>query len=401
MSESTLAIDHAWSVVKGDPDKIEKIDPITAGFALAALGTGAYNAGARVRSPISNSALRNPFYMTDKATIADPTGLLYSEGIDDPTRSQRAVAFGTQAIPIGAAGKLLNYGRGGLRNLRAADKAAGASYRARQLASAQRADDAATGHIRNLEQSRRATHRGGSAARATNAEVDEAYRIAEDSAMQLRAAQQAQGVRAARQTGKSKLGRAGAIAGVGGLGLGLGLRAGEFVGDQLGNLFGGGQGSQQQLESGFGQGQQYDAFGSGGLGVNDISNVQGNAVADRQIWNPQGYEGQQRVEDFEGTGTAGGGEFGGFGIGKGDIMFVNRTGNEIKKQVERMMYKAKCPECGKEDCLGKMHCGTMKADDKKDKKPAHGMVIVIGSKAGPGPSKDGKREKLDSEKKEE
>jgi hypothetical protein len=48
-----------------------------------------------------------------------------------------------------------------------------------------------------------------------------------------------------------------------------------------------------------------------------------------------------------------------------------------------------------------MHCGTMKADDKKSKKPAHGMVIVIGSKAGPGPSKDGKREKLDSEKKEE
>jgi hypothetical protein len=26
------------------------------------------------------------------------------------------------------------------------------------------------------------------------------------------------------------------------------------------------------------------------------------------------------------------------------------------------------------------------------------MVIVIGSKAGPGPSKDGKRQKLDSEK---
>ena len=38
---------------------------------------------------------------------------------------------------------------------------------------------------------------------------------------------------------------------------------------------------------------------------------------------------------------------------------------------------------------------------KGDKKPAHGMVIVIGSKAGPGPSKNGKREKLDSEKKKE
>ena len=45
----------------------------------------------------------------------------------------------------------------------------------------------------------------------------------------------------------------------------------------------------------------------------------------------------------------------------------------------------------------KAHC-TSKADDKK--KPAHGMVIVIGSKAGPGPSSNGKREKLDSEKKD-
>jgi hypothetical protein len=29
------------------------------------------------------------------------------------------------------------------------------------------------------------------------------------------------------------------------------------------------------------------------------------------------------------------------------------------------------------------------------------MVIVIGSKAGPGPSKNGKRQKLDSEKKDD
>ena len=35
------------------------------------------------------------------------------------------------------------------------------------------------------------------------------------------------------------------------------------------------------------------------------------------------------------------------------------------------------------------------------KKPAHGMVIVIGSKAGPGPSTEGKRDKLDSEKKDD
>ena len=72
------------------------------------------------------------------------------------------------------------------------------------------------------------------------------------------------------------------------------------------------------------------------------------------------------------------------------------------KEAQEKMYKDDdcCPNCGekvgKMGCM-KMGCGGMnKADDKK--KPSHGMVIVIGSKAGPGPSKDGKREKLDSEK---
>ena len=51
--------------------------------------------------------------------------------------------------------------------------------------------------------------------------------------------------------------------------------------------------------------------------------------------------------------------------------------------------------------LDKMHCATeQKAEEDKDvkksKKPAHGMVIVIGSKgSGPGPSTDGKRDSKD------
>ena len=80
-----------------------------------------------------------------------------------------------------------------------------------------------------------------------------------------------------------------------------------------------------------------------------------------------------------------------------------RIGDQLLKEVNTRMHemhltKAKCPGCGKSDCVDKMGC-MAKAD--KSKKPAHGMVIVIGSKAGPGPSKDGKREKLDSEKKED
>ena len=92
---------------------------------------------------------------------------------------------------------------------------------------------------------------------------------------------------------------------------------------------------------------------------------------------------------------------------EGDKMFVDRKGNEMLADVKFRIHKsncggtalkAECPKCGKKDCIGKGSC-VAKKDDKK--KPAHGMVIVIGSKAGPGPSKDGKREKLDSEKKDE
>jgi hypothetical protein len=112
-----------------------------------------------------------------------------------------------------------------------------------------------------------------------------------------------------------------------------------------------------------------------------------------------------------------------------------KIGERMLKEATERMYKAKCAECGK-DCVSKAHCTALKAeglemvehdgkkvpkfaadgkgaDDLKtaaeddmnkkqgSKKPAHGMVIVIGSKAGPGPYKNGKRQKLESEKKKE
>lgn len=83
---------------------------------------------------------------------------------------------------------------------------------------------------------------------------------------------------------------------------------------------------------------------------------------------------------------------------KGDNM---KIGERMLKDVTEMMYKAHCGTIKEEgcpkDCPG---CPKCEGDNKKkaDKKPAHGMVIVIGSKAGPGPSTDGKRDKLDSEK---
>lgn len=51
------------------------------------------------------------------------------------------------------------------------------------------------------------------------------------------------------------------------------------------------------------------------------------------------------------------------------------------------------------DEMDKAHCLETKSEGKK-KKPAHGMVIVIGSKAGPGPSTNGKRDDKKDDKKD-
>lgn len=150
-------------------------------------------------------------------------------------------------------------------------------------------------------------------------------------------------------------------------------------------------------------------FGQGGMG--DLANVSSNATADRVIFDPTLARGNQAL-----TGFVGEQEFGGFGVRTGEDM---RIGDQLLKEVNTRMHemhltkKDVCATCNKKDCLGKMHCMAKaecpkcgkdcKCDQKAkaDKKPAHGMVIVIGSKAGPGPSKNGKREKLDSEKKED
>ena len=360
MSESTLAIDHAWSVVKGDPDKIEKIAPLAlaAPAIFGALGAGT-GSGARLGYMDEETGMPvfDPGFHAD-AGVYDPiTGGYQIAELGDST-GDRLLGGATGALQ--AINPLAYVGRAG-RGVQAAGKGV---RTADKFADNVRVADGVTDITRNpLQTIGQGVGRG----------IETTGRGVQ---------------RVAASKGARGLGRLGQLAGntyeqisseAAALAAGFGAKGLAGLGGQ---------------DSNTGFGQQYDAFGSGGLGVNDISNVQGNAVADRQIFDPNAYLSDPRAVGFEAQG-----EFGGFG--KGDIMFVNRTGNEIKKQVERMMYKAKCPECGKEDCLGKMHCGTMKADDKKDKKPAHGMVIVIGSKAGPGPSKDGKREKLDSEKKEE
>jgi len=389
MSESSLPIDHAWSVVKGDPDKIEKIGPLAlavpAAFGLLGGFTGA---GGRFFNPETGKL--DPGLHAG-ATFQDPVtaGLLAEKEIEDATAGQRALGFATGALQ---AVNPLAYVSG-----------------AGRTAQAVRAG-------RQANRARAASRVGSDTAEAVARQQDMLYpglrsRVTPegyiDSTMTpFGAARQSAGrgfdagAAGLRRVGDSRFNRT----------LGRGFQALGQAEEQLGPVAAtlmGAYGAQSLLgqdndqDSGFGMQGQTQGFGSGGLGINDISNVQGNAVADQVIFNPELHRGDERYDRFVGRGKAGGGEFGGFGTTKGENMFVNNTGEEIRKQVERMMYKAKCSECGKEGCIGKMHCGTMKADDKKDKKPAHGMVIVIGSKAGPGPSKDGKREKLDSEKKEE
>tara|TARA_R100000406_G_scaffold95612_1_gene90476 strand:+ start:560 stop:2233 length:1674 start_codon:yes stop_codon:yes gene_type:complete len=112
--------------------------------------------------------------------------------------------------------------------------------------------------------------------------------------------------------------------------------------------------------SGFGAAAVGGGAGAGARmsGMGNIATQHGNITGRKDIWS-----GQEWGQKF------------GSPVATGEYMRIG----------ERMLKEAK---------------DKMDEENKKGKKPAHGMVIVIGTKAGPGPSKDGKREKLDSEKEE-
>ena len=147
--------------------------------------------------------------------------------------------------------------------------------------------------------------------------------------------------------------------------------AGKQIADALGNMSVGGGGAAAPSGSGMGGGQQQQRtqsnLGDPSGGVQNIQNRNPSATDEDAIW-----------------------EAGGRGTfkQKGETMtFTHYDGNEmLRKTLED---------------LDKMHCGTeQKAEEdkggKKSKKPAHGMVIVIGSKgSGPGPSTNGKRDSKD------
>ena len=165
-------------------------------------------------------------------------------------------------------------------------------------------------------------------------------------------------------TGSSALG-AGGVAGAHG-GVGLGVPQGPYSGHggpSVGASIGG--------HGGFGEGT-FDPFAN-------VATQTSIGTPEQEIWRGEEWSSAYPI--------------------KGEKM---KIGERMLKQAEERMYKAVCPTCDKANCNCKEYKNKEeKMNEKDSKKPAHGMVIVIGSKAGPGPSKEGKRQKLDSEKKDE
>ena len=185
--------------------------------------------------------------------------------------------------------------------------------------------------------------------------------------------------------------------GGGGVGLGDGYGTGSSAlgaGGVAGAHGGVGLGVPQGMYSGHGGANVGASIGGGvGLGgmphgpMGDIPLSSSSRTAHQDIWSGE----MERLLGSGYTGTS--------PIKAGEKM---KIGERMLKQAEERMYKAVCPTCGKANCNCKEYKNKEeKMNEKDSKKPAHGMVIVIGSKAGPGPSKEGKRQKLDSEKKDE
>ena len=399
---SSYAIDSAWSHLRND-DKIEKFIPLA--YAIPA-AIGAYGAWRGAGGRFTDDQGKFRPNMGGNAKMVDPlTGGLIAEkelGSSFGDRALGGLVGATQAINpfsyvrgagaaargAGVAGAKLGARRAGSR---LAARGANADAARRRVAAVEAAGDVApvsafkpiqTIDYRTLTpQMQRQTALRSSAQQARNLTAP---------GLQTRAAQNLQrvGQSPTRYTPANRMG-----AGMATLGRGVQQAApalgvvGAYLAQEAADNYSvdpntsgfGGYGGASSFGSGqYGMGAQ--GAGAGGFGGADnfsgVGNRDSSLTGRQDIWS-----GKENTQQFGGQ------------IATGENM---KIGERMLKQVEDMMYKAVCSACGKKDCVGKAHCGTLKADDKK--KPAHGMVIVIGTKAGPGPSKNGKREKLDSEK---
>ena len=395
-------IDSAWSSLKDD-DKIEKILPliplaIGAGFG----GLGAYTgAGGRFINP--DTGKFDPGFHADPKYQDPLTGGLIAEGeVGGDSTADRIKGGAVGALqginPFAATGAVTRGARGAVGMSRA-QRAGRATARAKSAREASEASALAarrsTDRLRGSGNVTIVPQRQPSTA-VTPQRRDELYSLAGDA----RRTSDKLGRKASRldeianqPTMYQNYGKYGRMAQLAG-------GAQEHLGPVVAGLAGAAAMSQmpqaqQAPSTGFAS-----PMGSVGTASSQQTPVSGNAdpYGMRDIWQDEQWNKNQ---------------FGGHGVQKGDNMFKNNIGEELLKEASDRMYKASCAQCNKKDCLGKMHCSMNKAecpkcgknckcDDKKKaddkKKPAHGMVIVIGSKAGPGPSTDGKRDKVDSEK---
>ena len=137
----------------------------------------------------------------------------------------------------------------------------------------------------------------------------------------------------------------------------------------------------------------YGNQGGGGFAGANVGGQGGGYALDSNFTGVQNVNSVAQPHDAIFAAARGQGHWSGRGnmVQTGENM---KIGERMLKDVTEMMYKAATCPCGKTPCI----CKEYKSKGDDSKKPAHGMVIVIGSKAGPGPSTDGKRDKLDSEK---
>jgi hypothetical protein len=351
---SSSPIDSAWSLLQSD-DKIEKVLPLLIPAALA--GYGAYQGYKNVRDN----------------RITDPVlGILGTEGNDSLTSN--ALEFGSgaaQGLGLGAATRKLGQGTAKLfgRGVGSARAKQESADQVARLAASQ----ARTSAPARLFSRRRIDRDISPQAR------QQLFTDAERAAQAARNVSSAPVSRFGQKIGQKIDDKAYGLAATAGA-----ARVGADLFPHAQNAFAGLAGAaamsqmpqaQQAPSTGFAS-----PMGSVGTTPSQQTPVSGNAdpYGMRDIWQNQQWDSNN--------------QFSGQGVQKGDNMFKNNIGEELLKEASDRMYKAECPKCGKNcKCDDKK-----KADDKK--KPAHGMVIVIGSKAGPGPSTDGKRDKVDSEK---
>jgi hypothetical protein len=422
MSSSTYAIDSAWSHLQDD-DKIEKILPLVPLAIGAGFGAlGAYSgAGGKIYDSETGEWFTNPFAEgAGPAYLQDPfTGGLALNRELGTSAGARALGAGVGAFQalnpatyVGLAGKGLR-GASALSRRRKLTEAADAGKDAYEVAirTGKTVPEAKQASIMAQE---RVLQPGVKQTTIQPGVIDSTLspvgRIRQDLGRGVGATG-----RGLERIGASKLARfAGRGAQLYGQAKhqGIGDAAAAFLGrlalTQLPDYnadFAGIDASRfspQTQASAFGAGAGATGGFGQGYGMQDLTNVSSNRMGEDAIWTGTAapFQGQQGRGVMAERTVADTGKFGGFN--KGDNM---KIGERMLKDVTELMHKAHCVGAVKEDTCPKdcPGCPKCEGENKKkaDKKPAHGMVIVIGSKAGPGPSKDGKREKVDSEKKEE